>query len=200
MGIRAVRLATSCGQPYEEAGFITGSAQWGHDRRSGNWAANEVSSLEQPVRWSECRCFGQLEQRRSLQSMGGPVQRGLLHRSGNWAVWWLCCSSAPCGWAASSLGKPGGGVSSFVREPRAVRLAPARRATGTTVSASWCGRPAHAVDFVALGNWGGGVGFSVRATRAVGSGRSRGQPRGRTGFMASGSMNGARFIVWETGW
>jgi len=43
MGIRAVRLATSCGQPHEEAGFITGSAQWGHDRRSGNWAANEVS-------------------------------------------------------------------------------------------------------------------------------------------------------------
>jgi hypothetical protein len=128
-----------------------------------------------------------------------PVQRGLLQRSGNWAVWWLCCSGAPCGRAVLWLGKPGRGASSAVREPRAVRLVPACRATGTLVAASWCGRPVHGVEFVALGNWGGRNGFSVRATRAVGSGRSRGQPRGRTGFMASGSMYGARFFVWETG-
>jgi len=80
-----------------------------------------------------------------------------------------------------------------------VRLASATRATEATAAASWCRRPAHGIDFVALGNWGGWVGLGVRATCAVRSERSRGKLRGRMGFMASGSMDGAHFMVWETG-
>lgn len=74
-----------------------------------------------------------------------PVQPGLLHRLGNWAARWLCCSGAPCGVAAFLFGKPGG-EAARIREPRAVRLVSARRATGALVPASWRGRPVHEVD------------------------------------------------------
>jgi hypothetical protein len=54
-------------------------------------------------------------------------------------------------------------------------------------------------SIVRPGKLGRKVGNKVWATCAVRSERSRGQLRGRTGFMASGSMYGARFVDWETG-
>jgi len=69
-----------------------------------------------------------------------PVQLGLLHRSGNWAAQWLCCSGAPCSVAASLFGKPGG-EAARVREPRAVRLLPEFRATGMTARLHGAGDP-----------------------------------------------------------
>lgn len=44
------------------------------------------------------------------------MQPGLLHRSGNWAARWLCCSGAPQGVAALSSGKLDG-KAARVREP-----------------------------------------------------------------------------------
>jgi hypothetical protein len=167
-------------------------------RRTGNREANEVLSLEQPVRWGERRSFGQPRRRRWLQRIGDPCS-------------WGCFTARETEWRGGSAVRVHRAVGSFFcsgnrvgeqladREPRAVRLVPVDRATETTAAASWRGRPVHGVDSFALGNWGGNIGFIVWATRAVRSERSRGKLRGRTGFMASGSMDGARFIVWETG-
>lgn len=199
MGIRAVRSAPSRGQPCEGIGFTSGSAQWGPGRRPGNRVPSLVPSLEQPVRRSERWYFGQPKRRRQHRRTGDPCSRGCFRRSGNWAVQQLCCSGAPRRCVASSLGKPGGGAKTGSAGPRAVRSMPACRATEATAKTSWRGRPMHEVGFVALGNWGDEVGFRAWATRAVRFERSRGQPRGRASFMASGTMYGARFVVWETG-
>lgn len=108
------------------------------------------------------------------------------------------CASAPCRCVALSNGKPGGGAKPAVREPRAVRSACSTRATESERD-GFMARATRAWGRFFVRETGGKIGFKVWATRAVRFVRFRGQPRERTSGMASGSMNGAREVVRETG-
>lgn len=199
MGIRAVRSAPSRGQPCEGIGFTSGSAHWGRSRRSGNRVAAAVPTLEQPVRTERAPVFRATETADASTDVQATRAAGAaspLGKLGGVVALLFGCTARLCGFVTRETGvrsKTGGAG------PRAVRSMPACRATEATATTSWRGRPCDEVGFVALGNWSDEVGFKVWTTRAVRFERSRGQPRGRTSFMASGTMYGARFIVWETG-
>jgi hypothetical protein len=163
------------GHPCSEAGVsarATVRRSRLHDgpARSGAWFVARATGWraehhrERPVQRSRRRCFGQPERRGQLRGAGGPVQQG-----------------------GASLGKPGGRAA-LVRGSAVRRASFQRLGNRASRRQPLCGL-VKARCFIVRAT-GGGVASRPRAPRAMRSARSRGQPRGREGFIASGTMLG----------
>jgi hypothetical protein len=140
MGIRAVRSESSCGQPHEGTALHFRIGAVGpRIGRPGNRTADEVSSLEQPVRWGERRYFGRPRWRRWLQRTGDPCS-------------WGCFTARETGWRGGSA----------VRVHRAIGRLSVRE-TGRN-SSSRTGAPCSEVGAGESGNRNDGTSLMAQAT------------------------------------